>query len=247
MKLINSVLFTILLAGLSPITWASDLAKEKRWADQIIDSLLDGEAITLNDGQHDFLAILTEAEDNTVGGAIILHGIGVHPDWPQVIHPLRVGLVEKGWTTLSLQLPILPNEAEQKDYLPIIPDAAPRIKAGIEYLRNMGLKRIAVIAHSMGTRMAGHALATDSMGVNSYIAIGTPQGASQHLNQIKLPILDLYGDNDLPGVIKSAPDRRAATSSNPTYQQIVGKDADHFFTDQDTQLVKTIADWLQRH
>ena len=247
MKLINSVLFSILLTGLSPITWASDLAKEKRWADQIIDSLLDGEAITLNDGRHDFLAILTEAEGNVTGGAIILHGIGVHPNWPQVIHPLRVGLVEKGWTTLSLQLPILPNEAEQKDYLPIIPDAASRIKAGILHLRNTGLKKVAVIAHSMGTRMAGHALAADSMGVNGYIAIGTPQGAGQYLNKIKLPILDLYGDNDLPGVIKSAADRRSMSSNNPAYQQIVSKNADHFFTDQDTQLVKTVADWLQRH
>ena len=42
---------------------ASDLEKEKRWADQVADSLLDGEAVMLNDGTSDFMAIDTRADD----------------------------------------------------------------------------------------------------------------------------------------------------------------------------------------
>ena len=38
---------------------ASDLAKEKRWADQVVDALLDGEGVYLNDGRAEFLAIET--------------------------------------------------------------------------------------------------------------------------------------------------------------------------------------------
>jgi len=247
MKYLKAIGLVILIAGLAPSAWSSDLAKEKRWAEQIVEALLDGEAITLNDGRHDFLGILTEAEKANATGAIILHGIGVHPDWPQVVHPLRVGLVERGWTTLSLQLPILPNEAEQKDYLPIIPDAAPRIRAGIEHLRGMGMKKIVIIAHSMGTRMANHAMAGDTMGVSGYIAIGMPPGATAYLDKIRIPMLDLYGDNDLEGVVKAAGQRRTLASDNPGYMQRVGQNADHFFSDQDGQLLNIVTDWLNHH
>ena len=77
---------------------ASDLAKEKRWADQVVDALLDGEAVYLNDGRADFLAIETESTDAAQRKAVIvMHGTGVHPNWPTVVSPLRVGLTESGW------------------------------------------------------------------------------------------------------------------------------------------------------
>ena len=93
-----------LLIGVSSIqaTWASDLSKEERWAEQISDSLLNGEAIQLHNGSHDFLAIETQAEEASQLGVIILHGIGIHPNWPALIQPLRVLLAEAGWNTLSL-------------------------------------------------------------------------------------------------------------------------------------------------
>jgi len=55
--------FTLFLALLLSNTavFASDLEKEKRWAEQISDSLLDGEAIELNDGTSDFLALYARA------------------------------------------------------------------------------------------------------------------------------------------------------------------------------------------
>jgi hypothetical protein len=37
--------------------------------------------------------------------------MGAHPDWPEVIQPLHSGLPESGWTTLSVQMPILANDA----------------------------------------------------------------------------------------------------------------------------------------
>lgn len=56
---------------------ASDLSKEKRWAEQIEDALLDGEPVTLNDGVNDFFAIDTTAENPNSTAIILLHGIGV--------------------------------------------------------------------------------------------------------------------------------------------------------------------------
>jgi len=140
-------LILIIFSYTSP---ASDLPKEKRWAEQIEDALLDGEPVTLNDGINDFFAIDTTAENPNSTAIILLHGIGVHPDWPQVINPLRVGLPEKGWRTLSLQLPVLPNDASAQDYQPLMKEVPGRIEAGIKYLQSNGSKKIIIVAHSMG-------------------------------------------------------------------------------------------------
>ena len=85
----------ILVIALLTLTFtvnASDLAKEKRWADQVVDAIIDGDAVWINDGSREFLGIYTEAETDKNRAVIIMHGTGVHPDWQQVIQPLRVGL-----------------------------------------------------------------------------------------------------------------------------------------------------------
>ena len=106
----------------------SDVAKEQRWADQIVDSLMDGDELWLNDGSgHEFLGLMTEAEEESTNAIVLLHGIGVHPNWPEVIYPLRVGLPESNWATLSIQMPILKNEAEGKEYVPLFPEVSARI------------------------------------------------------------------------------------------------------------------------
>ena len=54
------LIFTVLILGGTTLH-ASDLAKEKRWAEQIEEALLDGEMVYLNDGTNDFLSIDTPA------------------------------------------------------------------------------------------------------------------------------------------------------------------------------------------
>jgi len=229
---------------ITPGTYASDLEKEKRWRDQIVDSLMDGEAIDLHDGQHNFLAVFTKGASTRKTGLIIMHGIGVHPDYPTVVNPLRVGLAENGWNTLSLQLPVLPNEAEGKDYEPLIPQAAPRIKSGIEYLKQAGNEHVIIIAHSLGTVMAGQALAKDSMGVSGFIAIGMGSWGAQYLKSINIPVLDISGSNDQPDVVASELQKLSAATDNPDYTQIIAKDADHFFNEQEDDLIEHITQWL---
>ena len=137
---------------------AADLNREKRMADEIVDAILDGEAVYLNANEHEFLSIYTEA-DNPKGTAIILHGRGFHPDWQDAINPLRVGLVETGWNTLSVQMPVLEKQAKYYDYLPLFAQAVPRIEAAIAYARqqmkdDQGAKKDVLIGHSSGAHMA---------------------------------------------------------------------------------------------
>jgi len=231
---------------------ASDLEKEKRWAEQISDSLLDGEAIKLHNGSHNFLAIETLAESPKELGVIILHGIGIHPDWPAVIQPLRVELAETGWNTLSLQLPVLKNEAEGKDYEPLMADVPARIDAGVRQLTKQGAKRVAIVAHSMGARMASYYLANKKVYQEAqtqtpivvFVSIGMGTDDEDFFGKIKLPIFDVFGENDLPAVLASAPDRLKATEANKAYKQINVKDADHFFDDQDDDLIAVVTEAL---
>ena len=111
-------LIFLVLAGHGLAATKSDQAKEKRWEEQIVPSLLVGEAVKLKAADVEFLGLYA---DNTakqaLGGIILIHGIGAHPAWPEIIEPLRTTLPEHGWSTMSLQMPILGNEANAQDYL----------------------------------------------------------------------------------------------------------------------------------
>ena len=119
------------------VVYSANLEREKRMALEIVDSILDGEVEMLNDGGHQFLSIYTESEQATRGG-LIIHGRGFHPDWVDTVQPLRVGLVDYGWNTLSIQMPVLAKGAKYYDYLPILDQAIPRIEAGLAFFERPG-------------------------------------------------------------------------------------------------------------
>ena len=99
---------------------ASDVEKEGRWAEEVVDQLFDGEPVWLLTDSVRFLGLHVVPESGHGGGLLILHGRGVHPDWPQVVNPLRVALAEAGWHTLSLQLPVLANGVPGTDYKALV-------------------------------------------------------------------------------------------------------------------------------
>ncbi len=244
----------IVLLLISSGLQASDIAKEKRWAEQVVDAIMDGEAVWLNDGANKFLAIHTEAEDNATKAVIIMHGTGVHPDWPQVVQPLRVGLIEHGWNTLSIQMPVLANEAEHEEYAPLYDEVAPRIDAAIAYLKKTGIKDIALIGHSQGALMAAYYLSTSKQKIKGFVAIGLSgiakdvrMNGARSIEKIRLPMLDLYGKEDLEGVRGSIKQRASASkaAANDRYSQleIAGN---HFYDGHDQALVAAVAAWLNQ-
>jgi hypothetical protein len=78
----------ILLSNIVFAQVVSDYAKEARWASFIEDGLMDGDVVWLKNGDREFLTILTASESESGKVAIIMHGLGVHPDWTGVILPL---------------------------------------------------------------------------------------------------------------------------------------------------------------
>ena len=244
------------LMSASSLHAASDLEREQRLADEIVDAILDGDPVDLprSDGKT-FLGIYMETEEEQAKGAVvILHGRGYHPDWATAIQPMRVGLTEHGWNTLSIQMPVLTKEAKYYDYVPVFPDAYPRIETAIEYLKEQGNERIVLIAHSCGAHMANFWLDDkgDSM-IDAYVGLG--MGATDYqqpmvrpfpLNKIDIPVLDLYGADEFPAVKRLAPLRKQMLeeAGNPKSKQATIADADHYFADKGDELTEAIAEWL---
>jgi len=252
-KIVNYMFICSLL--LITAVFASDLEKEKRWAEQVTDSLLDGEAHYLNDGKSDFLSLVTENEEGeSPFGAVVIHGTGVHPNWVDVIQPLRVGLTEIGWHTVSIQMPVLPNEATHDDYTVVFPEAPARIDAAVSYLKKeMGVKRVVLIAHSLGSSMTAYHLSHNQPKVDGFVAIGMGAGGAHpnrdniaHLKSIKLPMLDLSGTEDLESVVKSNKARKTSQEHNDAYTQIIESGADHFFDGEEEALLNHVSSWLTK-
>ena len=232
---------------------ASDLAKEKRWANQVVDSLLDGDAVWLKSDEHEFLSIFTEAEDESDQALIVMHGTGVHPNWDQVIQPIRVEMTTRGWNTLSIQMPVLANEAEHDDYAPIFPEVVPRIDAALAYLQAQGNQKIVLVAHSLGSLMTSYYLSEKQPDlVKGFIAIGMTGGAKhavmdslKTLKSVKTPVLDLFGSDDLPEVLVNEQAKLQAAGSK-NFQQLEVEGANHFFDDHNEALLDAISNWLDK-
>jgi len=260
MKPLNciSCLITLSLLAYSAVK-ASELEREKRMANEIVDAILDGDAVFLEAENHKFLTIYTEAEE-VKGVAIILHGRGFHPDWPDTVNPLRLGLVESGWSTLSVQMPVLEKHAKYYDYVPIFPEALPRIETAIKFARsqinNEPAGKIVLIAHSCGAHMAMAWLAANddvSQKIDAFVGIG--MGATDYkqpmekpfpLDKLTVPVLDVYADGDYPAVLKMAPQRLAMIkeAGNDKSRQLVVADSDHYHEDRGEELTGLIAQWL---
>jgi len=253
--------FTIiimLLSSYSSPVFSSDLAKEKRWADQVVDGIIVGDPVWLQAGSTKFLGIYAENEtDNAKGAIILLHGSGVHPNWPDIIQPLRSELPTYGWTTLSIQMPILANDAKYAEYAPLIKDVPARINAAIDYLNSQFYQNIIIVAHSLGATMANRYLAEDSKRVRAYVPIGmngSNDGPDElnnfkYLLNIKLPTLDIYGSEDLESVVNTVKLRQQAArkSGNNNYRQVSVPGANHFFNGLDAELIRRIKSWLSNH
>ena len=236
----------------------SDVAKEARWAEQVIEGLLDGDEAWLDDGNgHEFLGIFSEPDNAGERAVILVHGIGVHPNWPDVIYPLRDALLRHEVTSLSVQMPVLANDADSLDYAPLFDEVASRLDAAIVYLKDAGYKNIAIVSHSMGSSMVAHYLSGDYLQpISSWVAIGMGPGIANTsvdnlaaLESISLPILDLYGSVDLEQVLASAEQRAAAAQKleGHSYRQIKVEGANHFFQGSEAALGREVLQWLDRY
>ncbi len=249
----SSVILVFATFFCQAVAAAPDFDREARMADEIIDAILEGEPEWLEADGREFLSIYTEAENSEVA-VLILHGRGFHPDWADTVNPLRVDLAERGYSTLSLQMPVLGKDAKYYDYVPIFQYAHSRIEAGIRFMRGNDHRKVVLLAHSCGVHMAMDWIRTKSdRSIDAFIGLGMgatdfnqPMHQAFPLERIHVPVLDLYGAEDYPAVIRMASDRKKMIddSGHEKSRQAIVPGADHYFTDQGSLLVNLVADWL---
>lgn len=253
------VLLLVLQIVFVSTVWASDFAKEKRWVEQVADFIVDGDVAMLEVDGHEIFSIYTETDaggdENRKNRAIIvIHGLGAHPDWEQIVQPVRVEMTQLGWNTLSVQMPVLANGIGGEEYAALFDDVAPRIEAAIKFLKANAMQEIVLVSHSMGSAMSAYYLSKNpNSAISRFVAVGlngrqgnTKMNGLNSIKSINIPMLDLYGSDDLPAVLLSAKSRAKAGAHNKSFEQKMVKDANHFFDGKNEQLLSLIDTFLEK-
>jgi hypothetical protein len=235
-----------------------DFAREQRIVDEIADAVIDGDAeyLPLKSGKEAFAIFMESEVDKPKGGVIILHNRGQHANWADTIKPLRTGLAEKNWHTLSVQMPVLDKQAKYYDYVPIFPYSYERIDAALDFYKDKGITNVVLIAHGCGVHMAMSYV--DKYGDDKFKGfVGIGMGATDYKQKLvngfpfykmAAPILDIYAEHDFSGVKKLASyrDKLIKIAGHKKSTKIIVEDADHYYKNSGSvnRLTSKVTDWL---
>lgn len=235
---------TLLLALCGQPSTAADYAREERWAQEVAPAIVAGDAVYLSTpARAKVFAILAEPPGAAAGGIVVVHGIGVHPDWG-LNGGVRTRLADAGFVTLSVQMPVLAADATRDDYASTLPEASERIAAGIRYLRAKGVGKIAIVSHSYGATMVNAYLARpDALAIDAWVAIGMFGTFDARPRE---PVLDIIADHDANEVRAGARRRAHDPPADACSRQLTVDGTDHFFENRLPRLSSAIAAFLER-
>jgi len=233
----------LLLAALCACAAAQDLERESRLAKETLEGLVVGEAVWLEQKSgHRFLGLYARAA-NERGALVIAHGRGWSPDY-DLYGELRTRLADAGYSTLAIQMPVLPGTAKIGDYLPTFTDSDERFALAVAWLRAKGAKRVAIVSHSLGATMANHYLIyAKAPDVDAWVMISIINGL-EDMFRIKVPVLDVFGSNDWSVTRFGGDERLAQIRRIAGSRQVIVAGAEHFFEGHRDELVKSIAGFL---
>lgn len=244
------------LVRLSFADW--DTGKEMAIADKLSAQLEYGEIVWLQtDKSSEFPAIYTlPVYNNKDRAVILLHGMSAHMDWPVVISPLREFFRDRMWASLSVQLPVITTGNSPAEYSKTLDEASRRIQSSIHYLKDQGYGTLVLAGYGFGATTAAYFLTNGhTQDIHAFVGISmlarkflAPQvNLLDYLEKLYLPVLDIYGSNDLPVIIRTADDRRLFAQKNGAdrFSQIMVEGADHYYTGHEQTLFNNIISWLQ--
>ena len=233
----------LLLATACAWVSAQDLDREARLAKDTLEGLVVGDAVWLEQKSgHRFLGLYVRAA-NERGTVVVAHGRGWSPDY-DLYGELRTLLADAGYSTLAIQMPVLPGTAKIGDYLPTFFDSDERLALAVAWLRAKGARRVAVVSHSLGSTMANHYLIyTKAPDVDAWVMISIINGL-EDMFRIKVPVLDVFGSNDWSVTRFGGDERLAQIRKIAGSQQVVVANSEHFFEGHREELTRDIVAFL---
>lgn len=234
------LLVTLLACG--QYAQAADYAREQRWADEILPAVLDGDPVWLEQaGGRKFLSLYNEAA-KARGAVILVHGMGVHPDFG-INGALRTRLAEQGYTTLSIQMPVQAASATPGDYVATFPEASERIGKAAAWLKAKGYDKIALISHSLGGRMArSHFVANKASPVKCWAALSM---GFDDFKGVSVPVFDIYTEQDHPPVLNMVAARKRTMANRASVQRMLPATG-HFYEGKEAEVAKLVREWLDK-
>ena len=191
--------------------------------------------------------------DRSHGGIILLHDQGTSANSLELIRPLRLGLSQAGWDTLSLQLPSAPRDrvpaASQSRRTVILA----RLQAGMAWLiARKSLNQAIVAQGDSGGPALQFASEKPPRELRALVLLSSPiepaeaDGAADALVRIRLPVLDIYAERDHDAVLDAAQARRnaAAGREDKQYRQAEVPGAVPGFFGLEDSLLSRVRGWL---
>ncbi len=214
---------------------------------------LDGDVVELTAGETPFVAIhRPQVHGTATGSAVLLHGRGTNANSHRVIRPLRIGLSKHGWSTLSLQLPLVPAGARDDAWLENAELIEARLQAALDWLTQRSQLNQVVVALGDSAIVALRYIAgKDPDSVRAIVLLSVPSALSanpdkQALADLERPLLDVIAERDTDPVTQGAAARlrvaREAGASGYAQREVAGATAD--FTGQEAQLLAVVRAWL---
>ena len=245
--LANTAFFLLVL---SAATLAEPVTSDRLASGLLPSGDIGGEIVELETDGGGFIAIFQKSQrDPSHGGIILLHDQGTNANSLEVIRPLRLGLPQVGWDTLSLQLPPGPRDrvsAASQSRRTVI---AGRLRAGLAWLKARKSLNQAIVAQGDS---AGPALRFASESppreLRALVLLSSPiePAEGDGLDRIKLPVLDVYAERDHDAVLDAAQARRdaAAGREDKRYRQAEVPGAVPGFFGLEDSLLSRVRGWL---
>lgn len=166
-----------------------------------------------------FLTLYRAPISSDVQGCVILiPSDNEHPDWPDVISPIRNALPKHSWCTLSLEIPDIVKRATAVNIKTKADETTPakegttlslpnqnivfdRISAAINDAKSKNINHFVLLGYGTGGAYALHYLSQNQASADALILIDivTPKGTppyqlAKNISLINHPILDYYAE-----------------------------------------------------
>ncbi len=196
-----------------------------------------------------------ERSGSAVGALLILHAAGQTPDWPDTIHPLRSSVIQHGWATLSIELPLANSELDTPQHINA------RVQSALTFLEGKGQLNLAFVAFGESAEAAytwvanaieNNPPADDATGpivAGSFRALIIVSARAIVLKPtMTLPTLDVYFDEHYLD-IKEVKERRTLARKYrlPFYHQVKLLSPYMTETGEENALVRRIRGFLNKY